>query len=751
VLVLALLGGLAHPRVARAAVGGRPARQTPFARGVSAFRLGSYADAEGQLTQALGSGPGAPGGPGGALRNPDWARYLRAESAFFSGHLGRAREDFQALVKERSPRFAAVAAYRFADCLWSAGDRAAAVEAYRRLPAHPPREVDAGVGRFRMALFAEEQGRLAQASKMFLAFYREFPAHPWSAEAARHLAASPGAPRSPAVPAAPGTAGPASASGGAAAPPAGPSGVSPQDRLRRAEALGRDRNWDLALEELERLPPDLPPALLTERDYQIGMTKFNMRRDYAGAAKLLLAAAPRLTGDQAASAWFHGTRALSRIDQDDAAIAGYRQVVARFPGSRFAAEAQFLSGWLDYNRGRYRESLPGLQATLDRFGHSAFADDAAWCLAFALFQLGDSAGATQAFTRYAAMPSTGMTGEEQAARVMYWRARLGAKLGDTARAEGGYREVNRRWPFTFYGVAARARLAEAGVPAIIELPAPPPAAGRDRSPPEVDARITARIDELASVGLDVEAGWELERDEKAFLDRVGDARSGGPGGGGGALGHLLEEYDSLRNFHRAYELAEARNGGALASAPAGPARVWWKAAYPLAYRDLVDRYGPPAGNPDLFLYAIMRKESGYAPWDVSSADARGLLQMIPPTSARLARSAGLDFTADDLFDPEVNVRLGALYIGALAGKFHGQIPLVAGAYNAGPKAMAKWCDQHGKQPTDEFVELIAFTQTREYAKRVVGIYARYRHLYGPSPYQLPLQVDPIYDPGGPDY
>ena len=65
--------------------------------------------------------------------------------------------------------------------------------------------------------------------------------------------------------------------------------------------------------------------------------------------------------------------------------------------------------------------------------------------------------------------------------------------------------------------------------------------------------------------------------------------------------------------------------------------------------------------------------------------------------------------------------------------------------------MAKWCDQHGSHPTDEFVELIAFTQTREYAKRVVAIFARYRRLYGPTPYEMPLTVDAKYEPTGPDY
>ena len=147
----------------------------------------------------------------------------------------------------------------------------------------------------------------------------------------------------------------------------------------------------------------------------------------------------------------------------------------------------------------------------------------------------------------------------------------------------------------------------------------------------------------------------------------------------------------------------------------------------------------------------MRKESGFDPLDVSYADARGLLQMIPPTSARVAASAKLPFTPDDLYDPEKNVRLGALYIGALYKKFGGQAPLAAGAYNAGPRAMSKWCEQHGGRPTDEFVELIAFAQTREYAKHVTALYARYRFLYGPAPYKLPLTLSTKPAATGPDY
>ena len=146
----------------------------------------------------------------------------------------------------------------------------------------------------------------------------------------------------------------------------------------------------------------------------------------------------------------------------------------------------------------------------------------------------------------------------------------------------------------------------------------------------------------------------------------------------------------------------------------------------------------------------MRKESGFNPHDVSYADARGLLQMIPPTSAQVAAKIGEPFFPDQLYEPEVNIRLGALYIGSLYTKFGHEVPLTAGAYNAGPRMMTRWCDRTRKHPTDEFVELIAFPQTREYVKRVTSIYAKYRYLYGPTPYEIPLTLTTKVDSRGPN-
>jgi soluble lytic murein transglycosylase len=245
-----------------------------------------------------------------------------------------------------------------------------------------------------------------------------------------------------------------------------------------------------------------------------------------------------------------------------------------------------------------------------------------------------------------------------------------------------------------------------------------------------------RSRELLQAGLDFEAGEELARAEAGILRRLGKEQ-------GPAV--LMAEYAKTRAHHRALRLAEDHASPALSSAPTGDARIIWQAAYPRAFRDMVE--ASKSGTPELFVYAIMRKESSFLPHALSGSDARGLLQLIPNTGLEVAKHLGEPFFADELFDPEVNIRLGTAYLGALLKRFSDQIALAAGAYNAGSHAMMRWCDQWGTRPLDEFVELVTYDQAREYIKRVLGIYARYCYLYG-EPFQLSLAVNPRYQKEG---
>jgi soluble lytic murein transglycosylase len=457
-----------------------------------------------------------------------------------------------------------------------------------------------------------------------------------------------------------------------------------------------------------------------------------MRRRYGDAGRLLLSVAPRMGS---AEALFHGARALSRSDQDDEAIRWYREVVAKYPRTDYAAEAQYLTGWLEFNRGRYKEAIGPLEEMLRRYPSSKWMDDALWFLGMSHFLLGDDAAALPHLEKLSKRGAS-----LEGGKGLYWWARTVQRLGRTDDAADAYKRLVARWPFAWYALLAQARLRELGQPLASPFGERPPA---PRGPtvatkldPKVEADpVIARFDELATAGLDVDAGKELARSERAFVKRHPRAE---------ALAVLFQRYGRGANWNRPWRLALAYDAGALDTPAEGPARFWWQHAYPEAYKELVEEFADLGKNPSYYLYAIMRKESGYDPHVLSYADAQGLLQMIPATTTRVARQLKLTYAPGDLYEPRLNVQTGSWYIGHLLGKFKGQIPFGAGSFNSGPRPVMRWLDQNGTRPVDEVVELVSYTQTREYMKKVTENYARYVYLYTGEVYEQPLVADPVY-------
>jgi soluble lytic murein transglycosylase len=643
------------------------------------------------------------------LANPDYLTYVSAQASLVGGQPRVAIAGFRALAKDAGSRFRGRAAWLAVDARWAAGEHKAAALAYAALLRGDGDDGDRALARFRIAEAAAEAGDGQRAREGFRALRLAHPRHPLEPVAAERLRAI----------------------GGEAA-----AALAPADRLERAALLTAAKKWDDALVELGQIPDDVPTATRRERDRQTAMTLFKMRRQYERAGRILLGLYKDV-GDRAAEALFHGARALSRADHDAEAIRWYQRVVAEYPGSRWAAEAQFLSGWLEFNLGRYREALPGLRETVRRFGKTEYAVDARWYLGLAHYLLGEPALALGYFDELAKRGDRLEGGKGQ-----YWKARAMSALDREADARAELRRLVGRFPWSWYALLARARLLAAGE--AIEPFGDAPRAGDDA--PAIDAAPAAALrkdpllvaaDELVAAGLGPEAAVELRRGEKGFLARHRGARPA-------ALATLLDAYRRAGDYNRPWTLAVSWAGRALDAPPTGRGKVWWEHGFPQAYRELVERHRPLGGSPEYYLYAIMRKESGYDPNVHSYADAMGLLQMIPATTKRVCAALGIPFTEDLLFDPESNIRTGSWYIGKLLAKFKGQIPFGAGSFNSGPRPVMAWLDRWGDRPVDELVELVPYEQTREYMKKVTEIFARYRYLYLGEVYVQPLIVDRAY-------
>jgi soluble lytic murein transglycosylase len=150
--------------------------------------------------------------------------------------------------------------------------------------------------------------------------------------------------------------------------------------------------------------------------------------------------------------------------------------------------------------------------------------------------------------------------------------------------------------------------------------------------------------------------------------------------------------------------------------------------YPLAYPELIVPAAHQASIQPSLVMALPRQESLFDPQARSVSDARGLMQLLPSTAARMAGEEGIG-TTPNLYDPAVNVRLGVTYLKKLFMMYsRNQFKAVA-AYNAGEHAVDRWNVQY-PGPDDVWVENIAYRETRDYVKKVIGGLREYEILYG---------------------
>ena len=149
----------------------------------------------------------------------------------------------------------------------------------------------------------------------------------------------------------------------------------------------------------------------------------------------------------------------------------------------------------------------------------------------------------------------------------------------------------------------------------------------------------------------------------------------------------------------------------------------WPAPYP----------APADGAESALVNAITRQESNFDMTAVSSANARGLMQLLPSTAASVARRLGIPHNVGMLTtNAPHNMRLGSAYINDMLARYGGAMPLAAGAYNAGPGRVDEWLGTYGdpRQPggidVRDWIEMIPFAETRNYVQRVVENVVVYR-------------------------
>jgi soluble lytic murein transglycosylase len=152
----------------------------------------------------------------------------------------------------------------------------------------------------------------------------------------------------------------------------------------------------------------------------------------------------------------------------------------------------------------------------------------------------------------------------------------------------------------------------------------------------------------------------------------------------------------------------------------------WRTAFPLPYAAEIRNSAQRQAVDPMLVAGLIRQESAFDAHAVSRANALGLMQIVPATAKRLARSMKLRFSRAKLFQPEYNLELGTKYLADLLRLF-GNVESVLAAYDAGEDRIPGWQAERKYEETAEFVDSIPFTETREYVqivKRNAEIYRR---------------------------
>lgn len=160
-------------------------------------------------------------------------------------------------------------------------------------------------------------------------------------------------------------------------------------------------------------------------------------------------------------------------------------------------------------------------------------------------------------------------------------------------------------------------------------------------------------------------------------------------------------------------------------------RRYLRSVYPTEHSQIVAACAEEYDVPASLIYAVIHTESGFRETALSSADAKGLMQLTDDTFLwALSRAGDKDkYTVDDLYDPQVNIRYGTLVLHLLSQQFADPETVLA-AYNAGQGRVRSWLNDSRYSSDGVHLDRIPYTETANYVRRVTAAQQRYRTLYG---------------------
>lgn len=153
-------------------------------------------------------------------------------------------------------------------------------------------------------------------------------------------------------------------------------------------------------------------------------------------------------------------------------------------------------------------------------------------------------------------------------------------------------------------------------------------------------------------------------------------------------------------------------------------------SFPFEYYDTVEEECGKYGLDPLLVLSVIKAESGFDTDITSKKGAKGLMQITDETAVWCAGEMGLtDFSPDNLYTAEVNIKIGVWYINYLLSAYDGNYSTALAAYNAGIGNVDKWLSDSNHSNDGENLTYIPFGETDRYVSKVINYHKIYTYIY----------------------
>jgi soluble lytic murein transglycosylase len=490
-------------------------------------------------------------------------------------------------------------------------------------------------------------------------------------------------------------------------------GVELQEQ--RAQVFYDAHKWKEARAEFEKLLTMLKdPANPTRQRAQLRVAE--CRVQLKGAPSLIAAVkTPDLEVD--AERLYALSQAYRTAKKEAEMFDALNKLAKDYPESKWNEDGLMAAAnyhWVELER---TKAVINYQRVLDSFPNGKNAFNCEWRIAWVAY-LNRQPDADDRLTTFLLKYPVSSNSVD----ALYWLGRNAERAGNPAHARSFYNKAVERFPQTYFGNAAAARLAKLGSgeenPAefLEKIPPPPSLRPFDEPIPVAAADRWARAQALRAIAFDSSAEQELKNayfatsSPRFLLEAAQAAFDQGHYGAGMAYARIIvPNFDSRK----------------ISEVPVAA----WKALYPLPYEATLRREAAKNDFDPMFAAGLIRQESTFQADAVSHANAIGLMQVLPKTGKLLAKQLRVRYTKDKLFEPDYNIELGMVYIASLVRQT-GALEYAAAAYNAGEDRIAAWKAERNYDEIPELVESIPFTETREYVQVVLRNTEVYRMIYG---------------------